>query len=356
MSIFAIAAASLCLAQTPQTPQTKSFKNYEFGLMFEYPATWQMTEKKGDTKFVIPLDNGITATVDIHSVTFNADTEIWRYVQKDIVVQMKRQVLEQLEEEILGVPLLTTRSRYTEKGTPVVNLSGLVYAATNRKMLFRLAAPESVFGDAESKWRNVLQSIRTTSGQKLKPEDPNRKIDPKELKNVQTKPVKVTRIEGGKKSEIEVQKGEVTVPITVANRAVVLRLPAGWQGEVTSDNQIVLKNPDLNEPLRVSIFCTLDSDPPAKSLFRVSSKSLDLFTDVTKREEPAPAKNKGGATVQVVWRWGKSSSGDLATCESTGLLGEFYWMFAYKSTSSSAAADKKLIDALIKTMTVEQSS
>lgn len=355
MSILAIAAASLCLAQTPQTPQVKTFANYEFGLSFEYPVTWQMTSKKGDTKFVIPLENGITATVDIHAVTFNADTEIWRYVQKDIVLQMKRQVLEQLEEEILGVPLLTTRSRYTEKGTPTVSLSGLVYSATPRKMLFRVTAPESVFGDAESKWRSVLQSIRTTAGQKLKPEDPNRKIDPKEFKNVQTKPVKVTRIEGSKKKEGDVQKGEVTVPITVSNRNVVLRLPEGWQGEAVGDNLIALKNQDLSETLNVAIYCTLDSDPPAKSLFRASSKSLDLFADVTKREEPAPAKNKGGATVQVVWRWGKSSSGDLTTCESTGLLGEFYWMFEYKSTSSGSA-EKKLIDALIKVMTVEQGS
>lgn len=357
MSILAIATVALCMAQTPQAPQTKTYANYEFGLSFEYPASWLSTTKKGDTKFTIVLESGAKATVDIHSVTFNADTEIWRYVQKDIVLQMKRQVIEQQEEEILGVPLLTTRSKYTENGTATVSLSGLIYAATPRKLLFRLTAPESVFGDAEAQWREVLQSIRTTSGQPLKREDPNRKIDPKELKNVSSKPIKVTRIDNGNKQKETIAKGEVAVSTTVSSRNVVLRLPAGWQGEVSGDGQITIRNTDLSEPIVVSLYCLLDSDPPAKNLFRASSKSLDLFTEVKKREEPSPAKNKGGATVQTVWRWGKSSSGDLATCEATGLLGDFYWMIVYKSESASAAAsDKKAIDALISVMSVELGS
>jgi len=353
MRIITIAVLSACLVQPPVPSKTKTFANYEFGLTFEYPSTWQATTKKGDTKITIPLENGVTGTVDIYAVTFNADTEIWRYVQKNIVLQMKRQLVEQQEEEILGVPLLTTRSRYDDKGTPTVSLSGLIYSATPRKMLFRLTAPESVFSEVESQWRGVLQTVRTTSGKPLSPEDPNRKVDPKEYKNVPTKPVKVTRIEGTKKKEGEIHKGEVAVPVKVSNRSAVLRIPEGWQGEVTGDGEITVRHPELSEPVRVLVFFTLDSEPPSRTLFKASSKSLDLFTDVTKRDEPPPSKNKGGATVQVVWRWGKSSAGDLTTCEATGLLGEFYWMFAYKSSGSAGAVDRKLLDSLIATMSVE---
>lgn len=353
MSILTIAALTVCLTQPQVASQTKTFTNYEFGLTFEYPSNWQLTTKKGDAKLTIPLEGGIVATVDIYSVVFNADTEIWRNVQRNIVLQMKRQLVEQQEEEILGVPMLTTRSRFDDKGTPTISLSGLVYSATPRKMLYRLTAPESVFGEAESRWRAVLQTVRTTSGKPLAPEDPNRKIDPKELKKPPEKPVKVTRIEGAKKSEGEIHKGDVAVPITVSNRAVVLRLPDGWEGEVTGDGEIAVKHPDLSEPIKVLVYFVLDSDPPARNLFKASSKSLDLFSDVNKREERAPAKNNGGAVTQVVWRWGKSSSGDLMTCEAVGTLGDFYWLFAYKSSNPGAGSDKKLIDSLISTMTVE---
>jgi len=353
MSIFTLASLWICLAQTQSVEQTKVFSNSEYGLAFEHPSSWQISTKKGDSKIVVPLEGGLTATIEIYSVVFNADTEIWRNVQKNIVLQMKRQLVEQQEEEILGVPLLTTRSRYTEKGIPTVSLSGLIYSATPRKMLFRLTAPESVFPEAESKWRGVLQSLRTVSGKPLSTEDPSRKVDLKEFKTVPERPVKVTRIEGVRKQEGEIRKGEISVPLRVANRDVVLHIPQGWQGEVTAEGEVTVRHPDLSEPLKVSIFFALDSEPPARSLFKASSRSLDLFSAVTKREEVAPTRNKAGATVQAVWRWGKSTSGDLATCEATGLLGDFYWLLTYRCTGMGSINEKKLIDSLIATMSVE---
>lgn len=353
MRILSVGFLFLCLALSPAAQQTRTYANYEFGLSFEYPASWQMASKKGDVKMTIPLQGGMAATLEIYSVIFNADTEIWRNVQKNIVLQMKRQLLEQQEEQILGVPLLTTRSRYDEKGLPTVTLSGLIYSATPRKMLFRLTAPESVFPEAETQWRTVLQSLRTTTGKALATEDPNRKIDPKEFKTAPAKPVPVTRIEGAKKKEGEIHKGEVAVPLKVANRAVVLRLPEGWQGEVSGDAEVSVKHGDLEEPILVRLYYALDSEPPARTLFRASSKSLDLFTEVKKREELAPTKNRAGATVQSVWRWGKSATGDLSTCEAAGLLGDFYWLFAYKAGGPMNPAEKKLIDSLIMGMSVE---
>jgi hypothetical protein len=337
-------------------PGKKTFANYEYGLTFDYPDTWQVSTKKDYSKFLIPLEGGGKAELYLHSALFNRDIETWMYVQKDIVLQMKREVVSQTQEEIMGVPLLITKSRYTEKESSMVSVSGLVYSATARKMLYRLVATEASIDQANQAFNAVLQTIRTTTGKQIKTEDPNRKVDPKDIKNVDNHAPAVTRIEGQKTKTGELKKGSVVVVTEAAGRSVNLRLPEGWAGEKQADGSIVIKHPELSMPLVVKINGILDSDPATKALFRQSSRSLDEFENVTKREEPKPATNSGGALVYIVWRTGKNGKGDLYTCDAAGSLGDYYWLFSYRSvTSNIVAADRRTIEALVKTMSVEPS-
>ena len=263
--------------------------------------------------------------------------------------QLKRDVLKQSREEILGVPLLLTKIGYTDAtGTKMVVLTGLMYSRVPNKLQFRLTAPEENYDSAEYNFRQVLQTLRTVEGDMPQTEDPNHPLD-KSLYLVKTdkKPTKEMVFEIPKADPAKAKKGEVAVPMTVSERKILLTLPAGWTSEVSKDNLITLHKPGVSGAITVSVATTLDSDPPQSAVLKASGQALDDYAAVTNRTESMQDFSTAGASTDVIWRAGTSAKGALSTCEASGATGDLYWILRYRLDGVPTATEMKLVSALL---------
>lgn len=348
-------ALALCVALAMiASASGATFTSAVLGLTFQHPDNWKVITKKGDTRITMPLDNGDVAQLLIFPRSFNSDIDLWNSVERDIANQEKRTVDSQTQEEIMGVPLLLTRVKYTEKGRAMESLSGLVYSATPRKLLFRLIASESSFDKAEQAWRSALNTLRTSDGKLPKAEDPNRKVTPEEVKAAAEGPTKISQIQPDKPKRTVFHKGQVAIDASAAGHKVQLRVPTGWLGRRDADGSVTLTHPELSAPLKVSILSSLDSDEPDRALDRAAVGSLGAFTVVLEREDTKAVANLAGAIVQQVWRKGTADKGSITSCDAIGVTGDYYWVFSYRGTLPvPATKDARLLEALIKVMSVE---
>lgn len=346
---------ALCLTLAPAAWGFGAvFSSPELGLTFQHPDNWQVTTKKGDTRIVIPLPEGGTAQLSIFPRAFNSDIVTWNAVEKDIAKQQSQTVDSQTQEEIMGVPLLLTRVRYTDNGRAMESLSGLVYSATPRKLLFLLRAPEGDFDKAEEAWRAAMTTLRTLDGKLPTIENPDRKVTPEEAKAGSGPPMHVTTITQDKPKRVSLHKGPVVVQASAAGRKLILRLPSGWSSEKRDDGSVMLRHADLSSPLKVLVLSSLDGDEGRVALDKASAASLAAYSGVRKREDPTPAANAAGAMVATVWRWGADAVGNVEGCDAVGISGDFYWTFSYRgSLPMPATKDVKLLQELVKTMSVE---
>ncbi len=348
-------AALFLLLSFQQAPAVVEYRNPDLDLAFSHPKTWTfVTDKKGVTKVSIPVPNSSErASMEIRSIVYNSDEEVWLNVQKEFLRQMKRDVVRQWKEDVLGVPMLMTRGGYQEKGQDMAMLTGLMYSRTPKKLLFRLTAPAQGYDAIEFDLRNSLQSLHTIDGRLPAVEDPNRKITPEEAK-VQpvVAPPKVTVIEG-KKVQTKVAKGTQSVDMEAGGRKVQLRFDTGWTAEKDASGGFIFKNAELTGSVHVVVNSTLDSDKPQTALFKVSSASLDDYLKVATRDETTALPNHAGALVSCVWRVGTSAKGPIASSEAVGLSGEFYWLATYRFEGVMPPADRKAVDSLFASMSVE---
>src|SRR5205085_1807734 len=187
----------------PAKPTTKTYTSEELGLSFDYPANWKksavmvknhtkftVTDPKSwkpartenTTRFLMPLPGtDEKGTLEIYSIQFNADTDIGESSQRDINAQLKRTVVKQWKEEVLGVPLLMTKIESTDKNEKLLTETGMIYSATARKLVFRVAASPENFDKADAQWREVMQSVRMADGRLPSAEDPGRRLTPAEI-------------------------------------------------------------------------------------------------------------------------------------------------------------------------------
>lgn len=337
---------------TQGAPATASFSNPELNFTFEHPKSWKVaTSRKAISTVSIPLPDGLgEASMEIYAVAFQRKPELWLSLQADVAAQMQAEVERQWTEELLGVPLLLTKTR-TSSG-PV--LQGLLFSATQRKLLFRLSAPASGFQAAESAWRKVWPSFRTVDGTAVKPEDPDRipeNPDPKAVPIERPSPINV--ISGGPLKP-ETTLAPVTIECSAAGRKLRLHVPEGWSGVLGEDGAVTLKNPALPRELRVVVLSTLDSDPPGRALFKASQRNLEKFESVKLREEPKPRPNVAGATVSWVWRIGQAGQAPMRSFDAVGQTKEFYWVFGTSWTGDAyTKAEHDLLLALVEAMSVE---
>lgn len=325
----------------------------DVGLALSYPKAWQVTaiKKSHDFKVRIPIDGSSTAAdLEIYNVGFDAEKDVWQLSQKGINDRMRREVIRQWEEEILGVPLLLTKVSYTDKSGPKILLTGLMYSRTPKKLMFRLEASPDDFDKAEFVWRETMQTFRT--GAPLKPEDPTKKPDPNKPVQQSLPPISKPK---SLDEKVEFVKPSVVVEATAAGRKVNIMIPTGWEGKVAEDGTIALTNAEVASQIKVALASTLDSDPPQRALFVASSKTLNDFQKVAKRDESVPAKNKAGAMTASVWRVGTTAQGDLYTCDATIANGDFYVVVAYRTTNAAKiGAERKAVETLLQSMTIEQ--
>lgn len=366
-----IGLASLGPSQDPATSQTKTYENSAIGFSIRYPSEWQATEKSDEAWFRIPLKEGAgVAALHIVATRFNADSDIWQKSQENINKQMGLEVVRQWKEEILGVPLLLTSVRGgpgkmaaaikavpgLPGDQPLLTLVGLVYSASNQKMLFRLTAPESHFSEAELAFRKTLESLRTSNGQLPTPEDPTRKPEviptagpSGELPPTRTPIGTAPAPSAGTKTE----RAPKVYETEGAARKVGFYYPEGWTVEAKEDGSTVLKHDATGFTLGLAIRSTLDSEPPMRALLRASSESLRNFDEVVSRDESKPRKNAAGAMVTRIWRTGKNANGPLVSLEGVGSLGANYFLIRWSGEGALDPERVKLVQSLLDRASVE---
>lgn len=382
LSLFVVSQA---LAQEPpkvdappETPLSVPYTNYALGLSFDHPAIWKLIEDpkekksffglpvfgkkkppknslkqaRDETLFYIPAGDR-TATLEIFGALYDDTPELWEQVQQQVNKQLSRNVDKQWREEILGVPLLLTKISYDQEGEKVYSLTGLVYSHTPYKLQFRLTAPSIVYDDVEYSVRQSLQSIKTVRGDLPQPEDPKNPLSSTAYINKPTKPPKVTVIGDEKAGGSKVKKGEVAIPLTVSARKLLLTLPAGWTFDPPQSGVVMLHHQGVAGTVTVSIYTSLDSDPPQAAIAKASGASLNDFASVAHREEIQRDANLAGANLNAVWRTGQASGGALATCDAVGATGDNYWVLRYRLQGVPTSAERKAVEALLNGMSAD---
>jgi hypothetical protein len=344
--------AALLTLVSPHQADLKRVDLAQIALSFDCPKTWEITtNKKSEVHIILPVPDAQTsATLDIYPTNFVSEPEIWQLSQEAFVRQWK--------EEVLGVPLLLTRVNYTEKGTAKTSATGLLYSDTARKMMYRLVAAPEDFDKADYAWRTALQTFRTFNNRPLTPQDPGKKPDPKAPPvELPATPPKHIIFDSASTGARPIKKADKIFEMVIANRKVQLRYPNDWSFKQDASGIILLSNPGVSSPVSVNVFSTLDSDTPQKALFRASSMTLDQFVKVDRREEPPSSTNLAGGTLWTVWRTGKTTNGVLKSCDACVCLGDFYLVAGYKCADlTRAAAEQKLVEALLDQMSVETSA
>jgi hypothetical protein len=315
------------------------------------PKSWRPAKVDNTTRFLLPLpgvdEKGV---LEIYAVSFNSTTEIWQDSQRDINEQMKKIVLRQWQEELMGVPLLLTKIQSNGKAGTTLTETGIMYSATPRKLVFRLTASPDNFDKADFEFRQAMQTMRTTDGRLPSAEDPDRKLGLSDLNPGSAKKVIWTAPSAPKATPV---KGDVTAEATAGGKKLLLRAPSGWKIVKEADGSFTLTSNELSGPAKVSVFSSLDSEPPGKALVKASGQNLETFSKVTKREEKGPFTSRSAANVVSIARVGLAGSKGMGSFEAAGLTGDFYWLLSWKGDDTAMARDRKALDNLVEIMSVD---
>ncbi len=348
--------ASLLALAAPSQTDIKRVDLAQIALSFDCPKTWDVsTNKKSEVHIILPVpDTQTTATIDIYPINFVSDPDVWQLSQQAFSKDLKREMVKQWQEEILGVPLLLTRVNYMERGATKTSTTGLLYASNPRKLMYRLVSAPEDFDKADFAWRSAMQTLRTFTNRPLTAQVPGKTGDPKEPVDLPTKPPKHIVFEGNGSGSRPIRKAEKAFDLVIANRKVQLRYPAEWTLKQETTGLISLSNAGLSVSVTINAFSTLDSESPKRALFQTSSITLDQFVKVERRTEPPEGTNLAGATLAVVWRVGTAVNGPLRTCDASVSLGDFYLIASYRSTDvARAAAEQKLVETLLDQLSIE---
>jgi hypothetical protein len=353
--LLAVAILSFAWPQGAQDQKLQTYTEPYAGMVFDYPADWKITKKEKDRViFAIPVAGSTEpAELQVVHTEFHADKDLFQTVQVRINEQLGRTVVRQWEQEVLGVPLLFSRIDYTDKdGIARSSLTGLFYTKTLQKVLFRLDMRQADYDSVTYVFDQAMQTLRTVDGKAPQPDDPSYKFE-----DVPKKPEKVLPppkiIDDGNHNGAPV-KPTGSFEATISERKVKLLFPEGWTAEKAEDGKISLTHADLTQPVVVTLYYTLDSDPPKRALYKASSASLSRYLTVDSREDKEDIKNRAGTIVSTTWRLGKSDKGDLVTYYSSGLAGDYYFLATYEQPSLPAyRSERRLIEGLVDQMTIE---
>ena len=345
--------AMVAMLQGPGSADTVPYSDPVLGLAFDRPKSWVEGKKTRDiSRYTIPLpETSETAELEIVRTPFHSSKEIWNTIQIRVNEQLKREVVRQWEQDVLDVPVLFTQVSYTDKGTAKTMLSGLYYTRTPVKLMFKLTTGTAEFEKAQFALQESLQSLRTLDGSTPKVDD-----EDVPLTVPKTTPVAPPKVKVIKDRSIPDKPAltAVDVPLTVSTKSLSLKLPEGWRAEGVEGSKLTLRHEDLSGPIQIEVRNTLDSDAPLTALFKLSSKSLEEFASVGKREDTSNQVNGAGCSITTVWRIGKAASGDLMIHEVCGVQNDFYFLATYRLTNPSALpAERKLIRSLLDAVSLQ---
>lgn len=333
--------------------QTEEFNQVETGFVFSYPQDWKFKKsKKGQVTLTMPLpESSSVATLDVFDMVYSSDIPTWQAIQADAAKNMKREVVRQWQEEILTVPMLMCRTQWEEKGIPMMADNAIIYANTDRKLVFRLAAPSADFSKADSLFRNLLQTLRRADNRLPKVHDPSTQGSEK-LNDSGGKPVVIFEPRN-KPTKVKPVRGDQSIAHTVGGVGYIVTFSGGWTAK-EAESTLSFTHPDVDPAVRVGTYSALESDPAGKALIKASSASLGGFKSVALREEKGPLFNKAGATYAVISRGGTSEKGALFAIDAVVSGGDYYALITWQGTDAkSYERAKKAIGTLIDTMNVE---
>lgn len=345
------------LAMLPQGKDAGTFSDAYVGLEFTYPKTWTVAKKTKDTtKLEVPIEGSTEkAELEVIRTAYHSSKQTWQTIQLRANETLKREIVRQWEQDLIGVPMLLTQVNWTDKGgTARTTLSGLYYTRGALKLLMKLTAPATEFDKARYEFQNALQTLKTTDGKPPQEDDENLKIEPK------AKPEPVAprpKVISAEVPSTHVVKPPVTVPMVISTKPVVLRLPQGWKASEVKDGKMTITSDKLSGPVTVEVRSTLDSEPAGSALLHQSGPRLDDFKVGLLREDTSPTANQAGCQIATVWRTGKAAtSGDLTTFDGVGQQGDFYVLLSFRSTEASKFKnDRKAIRALLDQVSLESS-
>ena len=357
--IIALLFAAVTGISKHQDVPTAVFTEPFVGMQFNYPKTWSVVKSKkrkdrDRTTLVIPIEGtSDTAELDVDRTDFHASIDLWQTIQLRANEQLHRKVVRQWSQEVLGVSMLFSRIDYTERGNQKSAVVGLFYTRTSEKLMLRLTSPTEDFDKVFYTFGKLLETLRQTDGKLPEEDNPSIDLAPASGKP-ELAPVTPHTIDATSKTKKAPYKAPIPVDVIVSTRKVTLRIPEGWSAENVKDNELDLKQANLTAPLHLQFYSTLDSLPPMQGLTKFSAKVLSSYNTVDSREDSNPVANQAGCTVATVWRFGKGDSGDIITSEVMGSMGDYYFLASYhQSNKVQSKADRKLIDALLKLVSIE---
>jgi hypothetical protein len=251
-------------------------------------------------------------------------------------------VARQWEELILGVPLLMTRLEFLDGAKPTTVLVGMIYSRNPVKLSFRVTSLAEAAPEAEAKWREVLNGIRTLSGSLPKTEDPTQVIpeqqsapsDPR-ITVLAPKPAKVPRPNRSDKVE----------PLDILGQSLGLRLPRAWS-VVKSDAGYSLTHPRLKGELKLDFGAGQAADM-ARATAAGSNSLNTRFQTVSLREEREIGLNRSGSRMYQISRRGTDQAGPLLAIITGGHQDLHYWVTLYTTSDfKDGERDTRLLQEL----------
>lgn len=348
-----VAVFVAALAFVGQTSQTKLYEHTPSNLKFSLSGPSKITKKKGDWTITFPAGSG-QATLRIFAISFTAAPDVWEGTQKYFAEQQKMILLGLNQEEILGVPLLLAKMQETATLDRNITMSGIIYAATDWKLSFRLTAPETVFEAAEAKWRDSLLTLGTIDGRTPAPEKPGRATEASAGNKKAPDVPDFTRTPIGQTGldKPAAVIGEVKFEGTAAGRALELCVPSGFTLS-KAEGGIGVEHPASAWRAVVRLASSLDSGSMASAITNTAAKGLGEFTIVKKRDETLPFENAAGSRTIRVFREGESSKGYLFSAIAGGEKGNFFWILEWTSTSKPTESQFQALARFIQTASVE---
>lgn len=334
-------------------PQAKVYEHTPTNFKFSIAGTSNITKKKGDWTITFPVGSTkATAALHVFAVSFMAEPDVWEGAQKYFAEQSKATVMSQTREEILGVPILVTKMQEVATSDRKITISALIYSQSDLKLFFRLVAPEAVFGEAEQKFHEILQTLGTIDGRLPKPEIPGRVPEAPATKNKGIPEVTRTAI-GASSGETKFTVGLVRIGANLAGRPVQLCVPKDYTLEPGTDGKILAGHPELGMKIEFELGSSLDSSALMPILAGKASSALAKFDSVKLRSEGRPKPNTAGANFVVIRRQGIGQGGPLYQIIAGAEKGDYYWHFDMMFSQPLAKRQSDLVDGLILGSSVE---
>ena len=318
------------------------------GFQFSYPKEWKLTKSRDHITFTIPYDDvKRSAQIEVYAMTFWSDIQIWQTAQATAAKTDHREVVKQWQEEILTVPMLFSRTQWTAKsGDQMMADNSFVYAATRRRLAFRVVSQAMDWERTEANFRNLLQTLKYNGGipKVLDPSKPEQEMFVPEGRSKET----IWHIPA--KLPVDPVKGDQAVETTASTIALIVNFGSPWK----ASSELGFTHAEVVGTVTIRAYTSLEADPPGKAVMKAGARSMEAFTKIDKRYEKGPLTNRAGATYAFIMRQGTGKDGPLVAIDAVISSGDYYLLLHWESSDAKAAggAKDKVLE-LINSLSVE---